>query len=145
MSEHITHISDDAFEQEVLQSQLPVLVDYWAEWCGPCKMIAPILDEVSKEYAGRLKVAKLNIGTQLIAPVAHAVGIRQLDRPTFERAILLPELPTLKQETSMIAAPGTYSPARVLELDEDGRLQRIMIMRLVESTARFERFQFARL
>jgi thioredoxin 1 len=56
MSEHITHLSDDAFEQEVLQSQLPVLVDYWAEWCGPCKMIAPILDEISKEYAGRLNI-----------------------------------------------------------------------------------------
>ena len=96
-------------------------------------------------WANHDRMQQLNIGTQLIAPVAHAVGIRQLDRPTFERAILLPELPTLKQETSMIAAPGTYSPARVLELDEDGRLQRIMIMRLVESTARFERFQFARL
>jgi thioredoxin 1 len=61
MSEHITHLSDASFEQEVLQSPLPVLVDYWAEWCGPCKMIAPILDDISKEYAGRLKVAKLNI------------------------------------------------------------------------------------
>ena len=77
--------------------------------------------------------------------MAYAVGIRQLEQGTFERAILLPELSTLKQETSMIAAPGTYSAARVLELDEDGRLQRIMITRLVESTARFERFQFARL
>lgn len=96
-------------------------------------------------WANHDRKQQLNIGTQLIAPVAHAVGIRQLDRGTFERAILLPELPTLKQETSMIAAPGTYSPARVLELDEGGRLQRIMIMRLVESTARFERFQFARL
>ena len=61
MSDQIIHTSDDSFEQEVLQSQLPVLVDYWAEWCGPCKMIAPILDEVAKEYEGRIKVAKLNI------------------------------------------------------------------------------------
>ena len=73
MSEHITHISDDAFEQEVLQSQLPVLVDYWAEWCGPCKMIAPILDEVSKEYAGRLKVAKLNIDENPDIPARYGV------------------------------------------------------------------------
>ena len=61
MSEHITHLSDASFEQQVLQAPLPVLVDYWAEWCGPCKMIAPILEDISKEYAGRLTVAKLNI------------------------------------------------------------------------------------
>ena len=61
MAEKIIHITDDTFEQEVLQSQTPVLVDYWAEWCGPCKMIAPILDEVAQEYSGRLKIAKLNI------------------------------------------------------------------------------------
>lgn len=73
MSEHITHLSDDAFEQEVLQSQLPVLVDYWAEWCGPCKMIAPILDEVSKEYADRLRVAKLNIDENQITPQKYGI------------------------------------------------------------------------
>jgi len=61
MSEHIHYVTDDNFEPEVLQSSTPVLVDYWAEWCGPCKMIAPILDEVAKEYSGKLKVAKLNI------------------------------------------------------------------------------------
>ena len=66
MSAQIIHTSDDSFEQEVLQSQLPVLVDYWAEWCGPCKMIAPILDEVAKEYEGRIKIAKLNIDTTFI-------------------------------------------------------------------------------
>lgn len=68
MSEHIFHVSDDSFEQEVLQSTLPVLVDYWAEWCGPCKMIAPILDEVAKEYAGRIKIAKLNIDDNAQTP-----------------------------------------------------------------------------
>ena len=61
MSEHIHYVSDDSFEQEVLQAGVPVLVDYWADWCGPCKMISPILDEVAKEYAGKLKVCKLNI------------------------------------------------------------------------------------
>ena len=61
MSEQIVHISDDSFENDVLQADLPVLVDYWAEWCGPCKMIAPILDEVASEYDGKLKVTKLNI------------------------------------------------------------------------------------
>ncbi|MEJ2423744.1 MAG: thioredoxin TrxA [Candidatus Thiodiazotropha sp.] len=61
MSDLIVHITDDSFESDVLQSSLPVLIDYWAEWCGPCKMIAPVLDEIAKEYDGRLKVAKLNI------------------------------------------------------------------------------------
>jgi thioredoxin 1 len=61
MSEHIHHVTDDTFEPEVLQSQLPVLVDYWAEWCGPCKMVAPIVEEVARDYAGRLKVAKIDI------------------------------------------------------------------------------------
>jgi thioredoxin 1 len=68
MSEHIHYVTDDTFEQEVLQSTVPVLVDYWADWCGPCKMIAPILDEVAKEYAGRLKIAKLNIDENQATP-----------------------------------------------------------------------------
>ncbi len=73
MSEHITHTSDAAFEKEVLQSQIPVLVDYWAEWCGPCKMIAPILDDISKEYVGRLKVAKLNIDDNQQTPPKYGI------------------------------------------------------------------------
>ena len=68
MSEHIHHVTDDSFDPEVLQSATPVLVDYWAEWCGPCKMIAPILDEVAREYSGRLKVAKLNIDDNRATP-----------------------------------------------------------------------------
>ena len=65
MSKNIIHLSDATFETEVLQSTTPVLVDYWAEWCGPCKMIAPILDEISKDYEGKLKIAKLNIDENL--------------------------------------------------------------------------------
>ena len=73
MSEHIHYVTDGNFEAEVLQSQAPVLVDYWAEWCGPCKMIAPILDEVAKEYAGKLKVAKLNIDENQETPAKFGI------------------------------------------------------------------------
>ncbi|AIT25408.1 thioredoxin TrxA [Bordetella holmesii] len=61
MSEQIKNVSDASFEGDVLKSSQPVLVDYWAAWCGPCKMIAPILEEVASEYAGRLTVTKLNV------------------------------------------------------------------------------------
>ncbi len=73
MSEHIHYVTDDAFDSEVLQSSIPVLVDYWAEWCGPCKMIAPILDDVAREYAGRLKVAKLNIDENQATPPKYGI------------------------------------------------------------------------
>ena len=61
MSDNIVHVSDSSFDDDVLQSDKPVLVDYWAEWCGPCKQIAPILDEVSGEYDEKLQIAKLDV------------------------------------------------------------------------------------
>ncbi|GAB0153372.1 MULTISPECIES: thioredoxin TrxA [Marinobacterium] len=61
MSENIVNVTDASFEEDVLKAEGAVLVDYWAEWCGPCKMIAPVLEEIAKEYAGKLKVCKLNI------------------------------------------------------------------------------------
>jgi len=70
----VNHVSDSSFEQEVIQSQVPVLVDYWAEWCGPCKMIAPILDEASRDYDGRVRIAKLNVDDN--QAMASKYGIR---------------------------------------------------------------------
>ncbi|WP_300454311.1 thioredoxin TrxA [Accumulibacter sp.] len=73
MSEHIQHVTDDNFSTTVLQSDLPVLVDYWAEWCGPCKMIAPLLDDIADDYAGRLRVAKLNIDDNQKTPASYGI------------------------------------------------------------------------
>ena len=73
MSEHIHYVTDATFDAEVTQAALPVLVDYWAEWCGPCRMIAPIRDEVAKEYAGRLTVAKLNVDENQQTPQKFGV------------------------------------------------------------------------
>jgi thioredoxin 1 len=73
MSELIVHVTDDSFESDVLNSGEPVLIDYWAEWCGPCKMIAPVLDEIASEYTGRLKVAKLNIDDNPNTPPRYGI------------------------------------------------------------------------
>jgi len=73
MSQKIHNVSDETFETEVLQSNIPVLVDYWAPWCGPCKMIAPILIEIAEEYGDRLKVTKLNIDDNQATPPKYGI------------------------------------------------------------------------
>jgi len=73
MSDQIIHISDASFEQDVLKASVPVLLDFWAEWCGPCKMIAPILNEIAGEYAGKLIVAKVNIDENPDTPAKYGV------------------------------------------------------------------------
>jgi thioredoxin 1 len=73
MSDNIVHTSDARFEADVLQSDKPVLVDYWAEWCGPCKMIAPILNEIADEYGDRLKVCKIDIDANQMTPPRYGI------------------------------------------------------------------------
>ena len=73
MSDTIVYLTDDSFQNEVLESAEPVLVDYWAEWCGPCKMIAPILTEIASEYQGKVKVAKLNIDENPQTPPKYGI------------------------------------------------------------------------
>jgi len=73
MSDQIKHVTDASFEADVLKSSQPVLVDYWAAWCGPCKMIAPILEEVARDYAGRLTVAKVNVDENQDTPAKYGI------------------------------------------------------------------------
>jgi len=73
MSEYTAAVSDDSFEKDVLQSELPVLVDFWAEWCGPCRAISPIIDAVAEEYAGKVKVVKLNVDDNSDTPAKYGV------------------------------------------------------------------------
>ncbi len=73
MSDNIIHVSDAEFEDVVLNADLPVLVDFWAEWCGPCKMIAPVLKEISEEYDGKIRIAKLNIDDNPATPPRYGI------------------------------------------------------------------------
>ncbi|GAD81402.1 thioredoxin TrxA [Vibrio ezurae] len=73
MSDKILQLSDDGFESDVIKAAGPVLVDFWAEWCGPCKMIAPILNEISEEYAGQLTIGKLNIDHNPATPPKYGI------------------------------------------------------------------------
>ena len=101
MSAHITPVTDQSFEQEVLKSSQPVLVDFWAEWCGPCRMIAPILEQVAAENAGKLKVVKLNVDENPQTPPKFSI-----------RGI--PTLMVFKEQTIVFAQPGAL-PGEVLE------------------------------
>jgi thioredoxin 1 len=74
MAEHVIDVTDASFEQEILQSTLPVLVDFWASWCAPCRMIGPVVEDVAGEYSGRLKVAKMNVDDNMNTP--SRFGIR---------------------------------------------------------------------
>lgn len=73
MSQGIVHVTDESFEREVLKSDDPVLLEYWAEWCGPCKLIAPVLEQIAGDYAGRLRVAKLNIDENPDTPPKYGI------------------------------------------------------------------------
>ena len=73
MSADIIHITDASFENEVLKSEMPVMLDFWAEWCGPCRAIAPVLEELAKEYNGKIIVAKMNVDQNPLTPQKYAV------------------------------------------------------------------------
>lgn len=105
MTNIIMQVGDDNFEAEVIRSNLPVLIDFWAPWCGPCKFIAPVIEELARDYAGRLKVAKLNVDENPMTPTQYAV-----------RGI--PNLIILKQGQVKEQIVGAVPKARLVEAIE---------------------------
>ncbi len=73
MSEQILNVTDSDFEDEIIKAELPVLVDFWAVWCGPCRMVAPLVEQIAQEYAGQLKVAKLNVDENQSVPAKYGI------------------------------------------------------------------------
>ena len=102
MSDNIVHVTDATFEEEVLQSSQPVLVDFWAEWCGPCKMIAPVLDEIAGEYGDKIKIAKVDVDANPDTPAKF--GIRGI-----------PTLIIFKDGNSDAQKVGALSKSQLLE------------------------------
>lgn len=102
MSESIVHVTEATFDSEVLSAEVPVLVDFWAEWCGPCKMIAPILDEIATDYAGRLKVCKVDVDSN--AGIPEKFGIRGI-----------PTLIVFKDGNAMETKVGALSKTQLAE------------------------------